>query len=596
MKNTIYCRVTLIFVALLLCVGLFASCNKTPDAPQESESNTETEDQTVMYDIAKDGKTDYKIIRADTASADVAKVASDVWLKLYSEYGIEIEFTSDYSVDNKDNETVETGSDVHEILIGKTNRRESRDVEAEYAGRYVSVVKAVNGKIVIWGSNNIQTIKAIRYFLDNIATGSSFSVEEGVLLFEDALADGSPVNVILNEFKWIYASAAWTDARNIAEDAASAIESSIGVYPELLADNKTDEGGKELLIGCTNRTASLSAEQEIDYMDYKVKVTSDRIVLIGGNRYATRKAVDHFIEVLMNGTVSSLEEGYEYTYDFDPIIEDSLVNRVDSFVPAWADEFTVPEWMTDFDEKLYALTTTDGRFACMSHAGGDLQHYPQNSLEAILSAVMLGTDAIELDVRLTKDNVMVLMHDGTLSRTTNVDQMRGKNGLPTSTKVENWTYEQLRELRLLYKGEVTDYRIPTLYEALMLIKGNAQLCVDAKSDAITQDMIYELARSLDAETSLIAWTGSLAKPELWLSYDKSDEDYGAVINLMKVYLSLPGHALRTRSFNKFLEVGDGLEAWNKQFNTGTKLVYTDKTYDLCRYIAENQQPFTVPKS
>ena len=126
MKNTIHGRVIVILIALLLCVGLFASCNKTPDTPQESESNTETEAPTVMYDIVKDGKTDYKIIKADTMNASVASAASDVWRKIYIEYDVEIEFTSDYSVDNRDNETVETGSDVREILIGGTNRRESR--------------------------------------------------------------------------------------------------------------------------------------------------------------------------------------------------------------------------------------------------------------------------------------------------------------------------------------------------------------------------------------------------------------------------------------------------------------------------------------
>lgn len=592
MKNT---RALLLILALL-CAVLLTSCKDTPENPGESESDTQTEEK-IMYDIVKDGITDYKIIRADASGKETMAVASELWSRLYLEYGVGIEFVSDYSVDNKENATVESGADVHEILIGKTNRLESRTVEEEYATEYVSLIKAVNGKVVIYGSDDTQTARAVRYFLDNVATGKSFSVEEGVLLFEDAMADGSPLSTVLNDFRWVYSSGVWTGAKGMIDSVAREMGERVGVTPEIFSDSKVGAEGRELLVGITNRAASISAEQEIDFMDYTVRVTSDCIVLIGGNHYATQKAVDHFFDALIDGTISSLEEGYEYTYDFDPLIEDSLINRVDSFVPAWAGEFTVPGWMLDFDEKLYALTTSDGRFACTSHAGGDLQHYPQNSLEAILSALMLGTDMIELDIRLTKDNVMVLMHDSTLNKTTNVDRMKGKNGLPTSNKVADWTYEQLRELRLLYKGEVTDYRIPTLYEAMSLIKGRAQVSFDIKSDAITKEGdLYELARSLDAETSCIAWLGGASSASLWAARDPSDEYFAGVIDRLQYYLTLPGHSFRTRSFNKFLEVGDGLEAWNKQFNSGTKLVYTDTTYDLCRYIAENQQPFAIPKT
>jgi glycerophosphoryl diester phosphodiesterase len=46
---------------------------------------------------------------------------------------------------------------------------------------------------------------------------------------------------------------------------------------------------------------------------------------------------------------------------------------------------------------------------------------PENSLEAFRNAHELGVDVIELDVKLTSDNVAVVMHDATLDRTTNCD-------------------------------------------------------------------------------------------------------------------------------------------------------------------------------
>ena len=83
MKNTIYCRVTLIFVALLLCVGLLTSCKDTPETPSESESDTQTEEIKVMYDIAKDGITDYKIVRADAAGKETMSAVSELLSRLY---------------------------------------------------------------------------------------------------------------------------------------------------------------------------------------------------------------------------------------------------------------------------------------------------------------------------------------------------------------------------------------------------------------------------------------------------------------------------------------------------------------------------------
>ncbi len=56
----------------------------------------------------------------------------------------------------------------------------------------------------------------------------------------------------------------------------------------------------------------------------------------------------------------------------------------------------------------------------MSVAGhrGDPRYYPENTMSAFKSAYLKGADMIETDVRLTKDLVLVLMHDDTVNRTT----------------------------------------------------------------------------------------------------------------------------------------------------------------------------------
>ena len=49
---------------------------------------------------------------------------------------------------------------------------------------------------------------------------------------------------------------------------------------------------------------------------------------------------------------------------------------------------------------------------------GDSAHRPENTLAAIAGALELGVSAVEIDVQLTRDGRVVVMHDPTLDRTT----------------------------------------------------------------------------------------------------------------------------------------------------------------------------------
>ena len=61
--------------------------------------------------------------------------------------------------------------------------------------------------------------------------------------------------------------------------------------------------------------------------------------------------------------------------------------------------------------------------------------YPENTMLAFKEAIKLGVDQIETDVRITKDNELVLIHDSTLERTTN-----------GSGKVCDYTLSELKQL------------------------------------------------------------------------------------------------------------------------------------------------------
>lgn len=113
-------------------------------------------------------------------------------------------------------------------------------------------------------------------------------------------------------------------------------------------------------------------------------------------------------------------------------------------------------------------------------------HYPENSLPAIQEAIDLGIDIVELDVKVTKDGVAVLMHDGTIDRTT------------TGTgKPSDYTLAELRKFKLLHNNETTNEQIPTFEEALKLVKNKIMIDIDLKTDQL--DPIIEAIKKQGCE-------------------------------------------------------------------------------------------------
>ncbi|UZD23903.1 glycerophosphodiester phosphodiesterase family protein [Algoriphagus halophytocola] len=112
------------------------------------------------------------------------------------------------------------------------------------------------------------------------------------------------------------------------------------------------------------------------------------------------------------------------------------------------------------------------------------QNYPENSLEAIEEAIALGVDMVEIDVRVSSDGIVYLMHDQTIDRTT------------TGTgDIEKLSSSDLKNVRLLFKEVDSGIAIPTLEEALRLTKGRIMVDLDLKTDKIEE--VMEVVREMD---------------------------------------------------------------------------------------------------
>ena len=86
---------------------------------------------------------------------------------------------------------------------------------------------------------------------------------------------------------------------------------------------------------------------------------------------------------------------------------------------------------------------------------------PENTLESVTKALELGLECVEIDVKVSKDNIPLLLHDDTLDRTTN------GSGL-----VCDFTFDQINQLDAGYffYNSKTDIKVPNLSSVLDLIK------------------------------------------------------------------------------------------------------------------------------
>lgn len=594
-----YFRILTLFGAALL---LFSSCSKDTPSTQNDASTAiteaqETEPTREIYTVAANGASDYCIIRSDAIGTNALKTLVALRKSINEKYGISLTIDSDWSKDNKENNTVTSDSSVREVLVGNTNRAETRDVAQEYSNiKYGYVIKAVNGKIVIWGSEDDTLEYALNYFIENLLVGSALEIEEGFTKIWDLNGENMPLSILSREYTIICSKNDPDKVINSANLIATKLSELSGVKPAVKYDQNTpDHSGKEILIGSTDRAESIAAAGEnIQYMDYLIRISGNKIVILGGSPLSAQAAADEFLNLIKNGSISSLDSDFEYTRNYHDLIADSIAFNIDSFVPSWSGQFTVPAWMTDYEEKLYALTSPTGRLTSDAHRG-DVQNYPENSLPGILSAIMMGTDVIEIDIRLTRDNVMVLMHDESLKRTTDWSAKMGKNGLPTSDKVDDWTYEQLRELRLLYNGKATDCLIPTMYEAALLFAGRSQIHFDCKvADKIDKNSdVYLLAEATGSKESFIYYYG-LSTMQQWRSLNKDDKEFADFVAKMNKYLAMPGHALRKRNFEMIEKHGDKPDGWIAARGEGYTMTFTNKIYDFSKYLAANGEPIKLP--
>lgn len=124
----------------------------------------------------------------------------------------------------------------------------------------------------------------------------------------------------------------------------------------------------------------------------------------------------------------------------------------------------------------------------IAHRGGSLE-VPENTVASLTHGVKVGADWQELDVTLTKDQKLIVIHDDTLERTTNGTGQVIQQNLADLRKLDagnpkwaDYVVERLAKMGIeapSFAGKYPGERLPTLDECLQI--PNAQIMIEMKA-------------------------------------------------------------------------------------------------------------------
>ena len=139
------------------------------------------------------------------------------------------------------------------------------------------------------------------------------------------------------------------------------------------------------------------------------------------------------------------------------------------------------------------MEKSDKRPLIIAHRGASA-HAPENTLPAFQTAYDQGADGIELDVMLSKDNRLIVIHDSTLERTTN-----GKGN------VLNHTYSELLSLDTgAWRNETfQNTKLPLLDEIYEQFGGKFLINVELKNYHNPNDKLPDIALALTQKFDLL---------------------------------------------------------------------------------------------
>lgn len=163
------------------------------------------------------------------------------------------------------------------------------------------------------------------------------------------------------------------------------------------------------------------------------------------------------------------------------------------------------EILSPAQQRARVKPATTTRKILVAHRGAS-SYAPEHTLEAYSLALKQNADYVEQDLQITRDGVLVCLHDLTLERTTNIKEVfptRFKEELVDGKTVRQWNVSDftLKEIKQLDAGSWFDVkfkaaRVPTFQEAINLVRGKAGLYPETKAPEVYGERGFDMERLL----------------------------------------------------------------------------------------------------
>jgi glycerophosphoryl diester phosphodiesterase len=196
----------------------------------------------------------------------------------------------------------------------------------------------------------------------------------------------------------------------------------------------------------------------------------------------------------------------------------------------------------------------------IAHRGGSLEA-PENTLAAFRHAIGLGMRFVELDVQMSSDGELMVIHDETLDRTTD-----------GAGAVGDYTFEELRQLDAgsWFAPEYAGERIPTLREVL-------ELCVPEGIGVVIELKSPDLYEGMEEKVAALVG-------EMWLRGAENiwciSFDHAAIRRMRKLDATLPLGYLYEWNEESFISPDDTVQAVCPYFRTA--LTYPEQVAEAHR--------------
>ena len=227
----------------------------------------------------------------------------------------------------------------------------------------------------------------------------------------------------------------------------------------------------------------------------------------------------------------------------------------------------------------------------IAHRGLTTEYIKENTLEAFLNALNNGYDGVELDVRLTRDNEVVVIHDEDINRVSN-----GKG------KVRDMTLTRLKRFNCgtLLKRE----RISTLDEVLNKLSPSSIIIIELKDEQNKNNILAnKVLKIIEKYPNLDIWLKSFSKEIVNKLQEYSQNPVGILINKdnrelldMDVdFYSISQKVINNEIVDNLLKQNKNIMVWTVNDENEIMSLKNNLGYNFERVYIISDRPLTINK-